>query len=57
MYLNHIEALKEQILREPRPFPKLGIKRSVDDIDGFTLEDFELVGYDPHPKLSMPMAV
>lgn len=57
VYLNHIEALEEQMKREPRPFPKLKIKRKVDNIDDFTFDDFELIGYQPHPKLSMPMAV
>ncbi|CAH2013581.1 unnamed protein product [Acanthoscelides obtectus] len=57
VYLNHEEALREQLKREPRPFPKLIIKRKVDNIEDFKADDFELVGYNPHPKLSMPMAV
>lgn len=46
-----------QLKREPRPFPKLVIKRKVCEIDDFVAEDFELVGYNPHPKITMPMAV
>lgn len=57
IYLNHIDALKEQITREPKPFPKLRISRKVENIEDFTAEDFELIGYNPHPKLNMPMAV
>lgn len=57
VYLNHVDALKEQLTREPRPFPTLKIKRNVEKIEDFTIDDFELSGYDPHPKLSMPMAV
>ncbi|KAL1506046.1 hypothetical protein ABEB36_005480 [Hypothenemus hampei] len=57
IYLNHIDALKEQIQRKPRPFPTLRIKRKVENIDDFQVNDFELTGYDPHPKLSMSMAV
>nr|CAH7753245.1 unnamed protein product [Callosobruchus chinensis] len=57
VYLNHEEALLEQLKREPRPFPKMIIKRKVENIEDFKVEDFELVGYNPHPKLSMPMAV
>ncbi|XP_049861300.1 thymidylate synthase [Schistocerca gregaria] len=57
VYLNHIEALKVQIKREPRPFPKLVIKRQVADIEEFKLEDFELQNYNPHPKIEMEMAV
>ncbi|CAH1118442.1 unnamed protein product [Phaedon cochleariae] len=57
VYLNHVEALQEQVKREPRPFPKLRIKRKVTDIESFTFDDFELAGYNPHPKLNMSMAV
>uniref|UniRef100_A0AAR5PSM7 Thymidylate synthase n=1 Tax=Dendroctonus ponderosae TaxID=77166 RepID=A0AAR5PSM7_DENPD len=57
VYLNHVEPLKEQIQREPRPFPTLQIKRKVETIEDFTADDFEIVGYNPHPKLSMAMAV
>ncbi|CDI98732.1 thymidylate synthase [Echinococcus multilocularis] len=57
IYTNHKEALELQIKRKPRPFPKLLIKREVKEIDEFIAEDFELVGYDPHPKIVMQMAV
>ncbi|XP_015515496.1 thymidylate synthase [Neodiprion pinetum] len=57
VYLNHINALERQIQRTPRPFPKLNIIRKVDDIDAFKAEDFELIGYDPHPKIAMDMAL
>ncbi|XP_013397041.1 thymidylate synthase [Lingula anatina] len=57
VYVNHIAALKEQLSREPRPFPKLTIKRNVQNIDDFLYEDFELEGYKPHPKIAMEMAV
>ncbi len=46
-----------QLKRMPRPFPKLRIKRKVESIDDFKLEDFELIGYDPHKKIAMDMAV
>eukprot|EP00058_Branchiostoma_floridae_P001220 XP_002586708.1 hypothetical protein BRAFLDRAFT_77468 [Branchiostoma floridae] len=57
VYVNHVDALKEQLKREPRPFPTLNIKRQVENIDDFKMEDFEIVGYKPHPKISMEMAV
>ncbi|XP_061933950.1 thymidylate synthase isoform X2 [Apis cerana] len=57
IYLNHISALEEQIKRVPKPFPCLKIIRNVEDINDFTANDFELIGYDPHAKISMPMAV
>lgn len=57
VYLNHIEPLKEQIKRKPRPFPKLKIKRDVKNIDDFQFEDFEITDYDPYPAIKMEMAV
>ncbi|XP_056318969.1 thymidylate synthase [Danio aesculapii] len=57
IYTNHIEPLKEQIQREPRPFPKLRIKRKVEQINDFCAEDFEIYDYDPHPTIKMQMAV
>jgi thymidylate synthase len=47
VYKNHIEPLKEQLLRKPRPFPSFKInpmeKKNIDD---FIFEDFELIDYD-----------
>eukprot|EP00578_Thalassiosira_sp_NH16_P015596 CAMPEP_0181127762 /NCGR_PEP_ID=MMETSP1071-20121207/28373_1 /TAXON_ID=35127 /ORGANISM="Thalassiosira sp., Strain NH16" /LENGTH=582 /DNA_ID=CAMNT_0023213527 /DNA_START=73 /DNA_END=1821 /DNA_ORIENTATION=- len=59
VYLNHVDALKEQLERKPRAFPKLRMKegKAYDDIDGFEFEDFEVVGYKPHKTIKMKMAV
>lgn len=57
VYMNHIDVLKEQITRVPKPFPKLKIKREVKSIDDFKFDDFELIGYECHPPLKMKMAV
>ena len=57
VYSNHVEALQTQLLREPRPFPTLRINAAKTDIDAFTFDDFELLGYEPHPKIEMKMAV
>lgn len=59
VYLNHVEALKVQLEREPRAFPKLRIKPGTqrESIDGFKFEDFELSDYAPYPKIEMEMAV
>jgi thymidylate synthase len=56
VYKNHIDALKVQMGREPRPFPRLFVNPE-DDIDAFVFDDFTLVGYDPHPPIKMQMAV
>jgi len=57
VYSNHVEALKEQLQRTPRPFPTIKVNRKVDNIEDFTFEDFEVTGYDPHPQIAMKMAV
>lgn len=57
VYLNHIEQLKIQLTREPKPFPKLVINCEPKDIDSYTINDFNLIDYDPHPTIKMSMAV
>lgn len=57
VYKNHIEPLKTQLERTPRPFPTLHINPDVKDIDSFKASDFELTGYNPHGKIAMEMAV
>ena len=57
LYLNHIEQAKLQLVREPRKLPEMKINPSVKDIFEFKYEDFELVGYDPHPHIKAPIAV
>ena len=57
VYVNHEEPLKLQMSRQPRPFPRLVITRQVTDITDFKIDDFEVVDYNPHPKIKMGMAV
>lgn len=59
VYINHVEALKAQLERKPLPFPALRIKEreNLKEIDHFTMDDFELVGYKCHPPIKMDMAV
>jgi len=57
VYLNHVEPLKEQLKREPLPFPKLRIKTASRNIDEIRYEDIELVGYKSHKTIKMKMAV
>ena len=57
IYTNHIDAVNEQLSREPRKLPQLIIKRDVESIVDFKEEDFELVGYDPHPTIKGVVSV
>ena len=57
IYDNHVEQVELQLSREPRAYPTLAIKRRPDSIFDYTLEDFEITGYDPHPAIKAPVAV
>ena len=57
MYLNHIDQAKEQLSRTPRPWPTLRIKRKAPSLFDYTIDDFELERYDPHPPIKLPIAV
>ncbi|HRN99076.1 MAG TPA: thymidylate synthase [Flavobacterium sp.] len=57
IYNNHIQQLKLQLSREPRPLPKMTLNPNVKDIFGFTFDDFTLTDYDPHPHIKGAVAV
>ena len=57
LYSNHLAQAKLQLEREPRPLPTLKIARVPDSIFDFTFDDFQLLGYDPHPHIKAAVAV
>ncbi|GHT32403.1 thymidylate synthase [Bacteroidia bacterium] len=57
IYSNHLEQVKLQLTREPRPLPAMKINPDVKDIFSFKYEDFELINYDPHPHIKGEVAV
>lgn len=57
IYSNHFDQVKEQIKREPRPFPTMKLNPKVKTIDGFSYEDFTLEGYDPYPPIKGEVTV
>lgn len=58
VYVDHVGALRTQLEREPREFPELEIKREKGgSIDGWSVEDFVVKGYEPHKTIAMKMSV
>jgi thymidylate synthase len=57
LYDNHLEQAQLQLSREPRPLPTMWIDPSVRSIFDFQYEHFRLENYDPHPRISAPVAV
>jgi thymidylate synthase len=57
IYNNHIEQLELQLSRDFRALPQLKLNPEIKDIFGFSYDDFEIVGYDPHPHIAGKVAV
>ncbi len=57
IYLNHFDAVKEQLAREPLAPPALWLNPEVTDIDSFTMDDIRLENYESHPSIKAEMAV
>ncbi len=57
IYLNHIEQVKLQLSRKPRPLPTMRLNPAVKDLFAFQYGDFELRHYDPWPAIKAPVAI
>lgn len=57
LYLNHLDQAREQLSRKPRPWPAMRLTRRPDSIDGYRIEDFEVMGYEPHAAIKADVAV
>ncbi len=57
LYLNHLDQAREQLARAPRVLPRMHIRRPVESIFDLVYDDFELLGYDPMPRIAAPVAV
>ncbi|MHB1065769.1 MAG: thymidylate synthase [Georgenia sp.] len=56
VYDNHVEQVREQLTREPYPFPTLRLRKAASLFD-YTFDDVEVVGYRHHPAIKAPVAV
>src|SRR5699024_632605 len=57
IYSNHVEQVKLQLSRDPKPLPKLKINSEKSSIFDYELSDFEIVDYEHHPAIKAPVAV
>ena len=57
LYSNHLEQADLQLSREPRPLPRLVLRRRPPTLFDYTYDDIEVTGYDPHPAIKAPVAV
>jgi thymidylate synthase len=57
IYNNHFDQVREQLTREPMPFPRLMINPDVTDIDKVELTDFIVTDYHCHPPIKAEVAV
>ncbi|MDR0545694.1 MAG: thymidylate synthase [Mycoplasmataceae bacterium] len=57
IYTNHLDQVNEQLARTPTKLPKLVIKRIPKNIEEFTIDDFEIIDYNPQPAIKAPVAV
>ncbi|MBX3496785.1 MAG: thymidylate synthase [Parvibaculum sp.] len=57
LYLNHLEQADKQLLRDPKPLPRMHINPDVKSLFDFTYDDFRLEGYEAHPHIAAPVAV
>ncbi|MFE7062314.1 thymidylate synthase [Sutcliffiella sp. NPDC057660] len=57
IYTNHLDQVELQLGREPKDLPTMEINKEVKSLFDFTYEDFNLVGYDPHPAIKGVVSV
>ncbi|MFM9917791.1 MAG: thymidylate synthase [Rhizobacter sp.] len=57
LYSNHAEQVDLQLTRTPRPLPRLHIKQRPSTIFDYEFDDFEVLGYEPHPAIKAPVAI
>ena len=57
LYLNHLAQVDVQLKRKPYALPQIKLNPDINDIFEFQYEDFKLINYQSHPKISAPIAI
>lgn len=57
IYDNHLDQVREQLSRDAQPYPQVRLARHPESIFDYVYEDFEVLGYDPHPTIKATVAV
>jgi thymidylate synthase len=57
IYNNHLEQVNLQLTRAYKPLPTMEINKEVKNIFDFKYEDFQLIGYDPHPTIKGQVSI
>ena len=57
LYLNHLAQVDVQLKRKPYALPQIKLNPDINDIFKFQYEDFKLINYQSHPKISAPIAI
>ncbi len=57
IYLNHVEQVKLQLTRDPRPLPNVKLNQEIDSVFDFGFEDFTVENYDPHPHIKGAISI
>ncbi|MCX8514816.1 MAG: hypothetical protein RL017_951 [Pseudomonadota bacterium] len=57
IYTNHLEQVKLQLSRSPKPLPQMVLNPQIKNIFAFNYDDFKLLNYAPYDSIKAPVAV